>query len=1267
MARTRVGGGSDEDDTTDSGSTSDSGSTDGSSSTTQTTTSTSTTDPARQAARRRREETDAEDRRGSSSGGDSSNSSNGTGDSNTTGDDSTGDSQINRSRTGPPEEGVGGPPGTVRRDDGSVGPAEPDVDFDRTNPRYGGDVHSQVEDQLLDQGASNIEYAETEGGLVARYETDGQTRYTSVAFEEGAAGRPQSVAGDLARADARDRRQAAIEDVESRMDERADVREQTAETGVEIARFEAGQAQRAEADRLEDVVEGRAAPETLSQREIALQESVQAREFAAGQEAQRRAEEQNEAFMRGNLGDTNEIIAEQAAAQASERYGFEVSPNEVHVSQAGDGVRVTIDRGVAEAGRMAQQAEQNAPGTVDVRRTADGEFDVLVEGPNESTSRDLSRQLESELDDTVVSEQERRARRPAEGEQFGDIDWSFGFGGPGDEVEETVDSGIRASEAAVEAAGGVAGGFGRGAAAIATTPMRLPGLGLEAIETGAYVADGDSSKRARQVTHEGVMRVGQAYSYYLENPIEGGTMLAGSLAASAGLTSAASRALGPRAGTATRYSIQPGEEVARAAGARALGVDGGTTTVTQPGTRTGWSDVRQGVADAMPDRSGWSRSTPGPRVRVESDPEAPVLDIDPELKQQLADYGTQIRETPRRVGSATRSRVQSGRETLSDVEVGDVASSVQAGGERAVEGVRQTGDVVVGGVESGAEVVAGGVKSGTQAARKQYTKTGLLAEDAGYRAGVRTREAMDRVASMDVRDLGSPRFGNALDTAQQEYTRALIRLGDAGYRTRKGFGDAVNTVEQLPGRVTEASGETLSELNQRARQEYTRKLLQTEDIGYRAREGFGDAVDTIEQLPEQAADFSGEALSNLNQRTRQEYTRALLRGGDAKYRAGQYTGEQIGRLVNAEMPDLSSAARRELMAARFGASERARSARETAGRLSDLTIRVGEPERNTIFEVEEPDAIRSPWGDELGIESDAETKTESESAFDTDDAETTARDDTTQFEEGESDIESGDQLLKQRSGSQSEVEADATSRPIAETSQRRRPPFEVAEEPATGGRLDDYVGGEQVEETGGMLSSRISAGAESTEIREQAEGAEVSVGDELEVMAEPEAESVARGPRLGVDAGVREETGTRTDTRTELALEQGERLALTMESEPPGGGRIAFESFDDDDPSRDDGGLSVGFGGTSSPGDGLLASGWLSETVTTIATGGRGPTRELSQSQLADQSLGAQLTGELPTYAMLEGDAETQERIADVQNLLGGFGTAESDDSEGWF
>lgn len=86
-------------------------------------------------------------------------------------------------------------------------------------------------------------------------------------------------------------------------------------------------------------------------------------------------------------------------------------------------------------------------------------------------------------------------------------------------------------------------------------------------------------------------------------------------------------------------------------------------------------------------------------------------------------------------------------------------------------------------------------------------------------------------------------------------------------------------------------------------------------------------------------------------------------------------------------------------------------------------------------------------------------------------------------------------------------------------------------------------------------------------------------------------------------------------------------------------------------------GFRANLGATSGP----LTSGWVAETVTSMATMG-GPRRPASRSALEAR---ADETWELPTRAMVSGSERTQERIAAVAGLLGGFSAVEETGGDG--
>jgi len=111
------------------------------------------------------------------------------------------------------------------------------------------------------------------------------------------------------------------------------------------------------------------------------------------------------------------------------------------------------------------------------------------------------------------------------------------------------------------------GGFRTGAVQAAGTIADVPGtaLGLEAIgRFGAdrigEVATGEADTAIQTTTETAERAISEGIRAFEEEPVRLGTQLVGSLALSAGAFGAAS-AVGPRAGTAARFAIQPGEEI----------------------------------------------------------------------------------------------------------------------------------------------------------------------------------------------------------------------------------------------------------------------------------------------------------------------------------------------------------------------------------------------------------------------------------------------------------------------------------------------------------------------------------------------------------------------------------------------------------------------------------------------------------------------------------------------------------------------------------
>jgi hypothetical protein len=193
-----------------------------------------------------------------------------------------------------------------------------------------------------------------------------------------------------------------------------------------------------------------------------------------------------------------------------------------------------------------------------------------------------------------------------------------------------------------------------------------------------------------------------------------------------------------RAGAAARWSIQPGEELASAVLTRGLSkTSTGSRIVSKfPNNRIDNEEIviqgaRRVAGKANRDIDvDLSDSVPGmressPSVRVTRDPDAGVLELDPELKAQLREYGTAPVE---RGGAALRSAHQT---------IQDAPSTVAGGVRRGVETARDAPQAVAG----TARVGVGRVREGVGEARQSVDDA---AYDVGYRAGAWTGRSMAR-------------------------------------------------------------------------------------------------------------------------------------------------------------------------------------------------------------------------------------------------------------------------------------------------------------------------------------------------------------------------------------------------------------------------------------------------------------------------------------------------------------------------------------------
>lgn len=188
---------------------------------------------------------------------------------------------------------------------------------------------------------------------------------------------------------------------------------------------------------------------------------------------------------------------------------------------------------------------------------------------------------------------------PGAAEDFGEIDFSFGLGGPEDEVErtiETTDTGIRdavndprvertfergmkfstptnlfirqQTGVGAEVGGDVSGLQGTAAGAL-TLPTQVGTLATEgtefAVEGAERTASGEGGEFVDDATQAGINRAVAGGEFAFRNPRQFAGNLAGSSIAASGAIGATSKFVSPRAGQALGNAFDPGRTAVKAA------------------------------------------------------------------------------------------------------------------------------------------------------------------------------------------------------------------------------------------------------------------------------------------------------------------------------------------------------------------------------------------------------------------------------------------------------------------------------------------------------------------------------------------------------------------------------------------------------------------------------------------------------------------------------------------------------------------------------
>lgn len=276
----------------------------------------------------------------------------------------------------------------------------------------------------------------------------------------------------------------------------------------------------------------------------------------------------------------------------------------VKASSEGEADRALEGLGFEESGKNEYRAP-NAPDNAtlaeeEAARSAENKAKVAA-AISEQTGQEYTKE-----DITVTRTEDGQLKYEFEEKESFDFDWSFGYGGPEDEVENTVDSAAESYNEAVASGVGAAAdkgllkspgvdfalraagrdeaaesynrkvenvgrGFLTGAAQLGNIPGLAGGVmeGTEVFVAGAReTVRGDSSEFKRKAETRGSAIGEQVKESVRQNPAQTGGIVAGSLVASYGIISTASK-VSSRAGAASRYAIQPGEEIAGQVGYRA--------------------------------------------------------------------------------------------------------------------------------------------------------------------------------------------------------------------------------------------------------------------------------------------------------------------------------------------------------------------------------------------------------------------------------------------------------------------------------------------------------------------------------------------------------------------------------------------------------------------------------------------------------------------------------------------------------------------------
>lgn len=644
--------------------------------------------------------------------------------------------------------------------------------------------------------------------------------------------------------------------------------------------------------------------------------------------------------------------------------------------------------------------------------------------------------------------------------------------------------------------------------------------------------------------------------------------LSGSAVAATGGIAGATRLAGPRAGRAISVAVQPGEELAITA-ARS-GVVSPRVASLVPGVRESHIGQTPGASTEVATEGAVGRaglreriSSRTPNVRVEADPEAPVLEVDPELRQQVREAamapprrarqgavaaGAAARTGVQRAGGAARRGAQRAEEAVgavrdADLTVPDIRGAVRGGRRRARVGDSEfLADTGTGRLDP-TDVEAPTLQRpsfdlpttpGVGGLRSRLPESELLADTGTARfqpSALETpgfaRPSIDVSAPSLRGALPESEFLAATETRRFQPTALeapSLGGGGAGFpspragaaRLGEGIDDFIVGAQRGPA----VTGDVALQ----------QAFIRGSDLPYPS---LGQAVRVGRRRARGVSETAGDLSTAVGDAGRRVALRTPAQEADITLQRALVGDADFPRpnAPSLEAPDVTGAVRREATAARFRGAEVVSEGRRLAGDVSDLTIRVGDPPRTTLFETDTEGAEAPLEADETPTTPfESETDGEGDSGRTESDDDPNEPLDPTRTGVG-IETEVGAPAMGQRLLMRSETgsESESVVEPMFETEEETglRPTETTREEPEI--QVDEATGLDVEQEREITL--------------DETGGLEPIAETRIEIQQET-------GVETGVETGTETRQETRQELRAEVATEAVSELRTELDTDP---------------------------------------------------------------------------------------------------------------------